>query len=112
MDKYWWTVWIKVAVLAVVLLVAYHYVSGFVKDTVQPYLLEESAVETTGPNDAQDDAQSGAANMVQKIFGKIDQTFGVHIDYENFVFDYANAYAQQMMKESDAEHHVISEPLS
>ena len=102
MRRYWWTVWIKVAVMAVVLLLAYNFVSGIVKDTVGPYLLEEPRQEQT---DEEED-------MVQKLVGKVENTFGVQIDYENFIFDFANEYAQKMMEQSDEEHHVISEPLS
>ena len=72
------------------------------KDTVGPYLLEEPRQEQ---NDEEED-------MVQKLVGKVENTFGVQIDYENFIFDFANEYAQKMMEQSDEEHHVISEPLS
>lgn len=102
MGRYWWTIWIKVAVLAVVLLLAYNFVSGIVQDTVGPYLLEEPRQEQT----------DGEEDMVQKLVGKVENTFGVQIDYENFIFDFANEYAQKMMEQSDEEHHVISEPLS
>lgn len=101
MGRYWWTVWIKVAVMAVVLLLAYHFVSDIVKDTFEPYLLEEGAREELDEED-----------MVQKLVGKVEGTFGVQIDYENFIFDFANDYAQKMMEESEEEHHIISEPLS
>ena len=102
MRRYWWTVWIKVAVLAVVLLLAYNFVSGIVKDTVGPYLLEEPRQEETEEDE----------DMVKKLVGKVENAFGVQIDYENFIFDFANEYAQKMMEQSDEEHHVISEPLS
>ena len=101
MGRYWWTVWIKVAVMAVVLLLAYNFVSGIVKDTFEPYLLEEGAREELDEED-----------MVQKLVGKVESAFGVQIDYENFIFDFANDYAQKMMEQSDEEHHIISEPLS
>ena len=102
MRRYWWTVWIKVAVLAVVLLLAYNFVSGIVKDTVGPYLLEEPRQEQ-----AEEDK-----DIVQKLVGKVENVFDVQIDYENFIFDFANDYAQKMMEQSDEEHQVISEPLS
>lgn len=102
MRRYWWTVWIKVAVMAVVLLLAYNFVSGIVKDTVGPYLLEEPRPEQTEEDE----------DMVKKLVGKVEGVLGVQIDYENFIFDFANEYAQKMMEQSDEEHHVISEPLS
>ena len=36
MGKYWWTVWLKVAVLAAVLLGAYLYAKGYVTDMFEP----------------------------------------------------------------------------
>ena len=101
MRRYWWTVWIKVAVLAVVLLLAYNFVSGIVKDTVGPYLLEEGTREELDEED-----------MVQKLVGKVEGVFHVQIDYENFIFDFANDYAQKMMEESDEERNVITDSLS
>ena len=102
MRRYWWTVWIKVAVMAVVLLLAYEFVSGIVKDTVGPYLLEEPRQEETEEDE----------DMVKKLVGKVENAFGVQIDYENFIFDFANEYAQNMVEQSDEENHVISEALS
>ncbi len=101
MGRYWWTVWIKVAVMAVVLLLAYNFVSGIVKDTFEPYLLEDGVREELDEED-----------MVQKLVGKVEGVFGVQIDYENLIFDFANDYARKMMEQSDEEHHIISEPLS
>ena len=100
MGRYWWTVWIKVAVLAVALLLAYQFVSGIVKDTFEPYLLNEHVERDT------------EEDVVQKMVDKAENLFGAQIDYENFIFDFANGFAQKMMEESDEEHHVILEPLS
>lgn len=102
MGRYWWTVWIKVAVLAVALLFAYRYAKGFVVDLFEPYLLEESAVVETDTQES---------DPVKQIFGKIEEKFDVRIDYENMIFDYANEYAQTMMKQSVEERNVIEGAL-
>ena len=103
MDRTWWTVWIKVAVLAVVLFLAYQTVRGFVMDTIGPYLLDEPSYVL---------AEDEEPDMVQKLVGKVEDTFGVNIDYENFIFDFANQYAQDMMQQSEDEHNQITKPLS
>lgn len=102
MGRYWWTVWIKVAVLALVMFAAYHVVSGFVRDTFEPYLLDE-------PVQATEDGEE--PDMVQKLVGKVEKTFDVNIDYENMIFDYASEYAEKMMEQSEQEHNTISAPL-
>ena len=57
MTKYWWTVWIKVAIMAVVLIFAYNFISGIVLDLFDPYLLEEpeSIVSDETPEDADEE---------------------------------------------------------
>ena len=105
MGKYWWTVWIKVAVLAAVLLGAYLYVKDYVTDLFEPYLLEEPAV--TEPTD-----ETEEPNIVEKLVGKVESVFDVRINYEDMIFDYANGYAKQMMEDSRAERNVIEAPLS
>ena len=102
MGRYWWTVWIKVAVLAVALLFAYRYAKGFIVDLFEPYLLEESAVVETDTQDP---------DLVKQVFGKIEEKFDVKIDYENMIFDYANEYAQTMMEQSVEERNVIDGAL-
>ena len=105
MGKYWWTVWIKVAVLAAVLLGAYLYAKDYVTDMFEPYLLEEPAV--TEPTD-----ETEEPNIVEKLVGKVEPVFDVRINYEDMIFDYANGYAKQMMEDSQAERNVIDAPLS
>ena len=102
MGRYWWTVWIKVTVLAVALFFAYRYAKGFVVDLFEPYLLEESSVAETDTQDS---------DLVKQIFGKIEERFDVCIDYENMIFDYANEYAQTMMEQSVEERNVIDGAL-
>ncbi len=102
MGRYWWTVWIKVAILAVVLLVAFNFAKGIVTDLFEPYLLEE-------PAEAEVDSED--SDLVKQIFGKIEEKFDVHIDYENMIFKYANEYAQTMMEQSVEERNVIEGPL-
>ena len=129
MGRYWWTVWIKVGILAVVLLLAYSAVSNYLSTMFEPYLLDETAAAESEPvkiedsgndSDAGDetenaedpDAESGGADMLKSIVEKIEGRVGVYIDYENFIFDFANDYAHRMMEESREERNVISEPLS
>ena len=57
-------------------------------------------------------AESGGADALKTIVEKIENKVGVYIDYESFIFDYANDYAQRMMEESKQERNVITEPLS
>ncbi len=121
MRKYWWTVWIKVAVLAVVLFMGYRYVSGWVVDLFSPYLIEES--DTSGVTSEDDMPSEETAleqesteeetegNLVMDIFGKIEDTFDVKIDFENMIFDYANEYALEMKEQSEQERNPVSEPL-
>lgn len=127
MGRSWWTVWVKVAILAVILILAYTFVSREVKDTFEPYLLDNTSVSETEeksleeeealPKDeTQDgeeaDAEQSGADMIKSIAEKIENKVGVYIDYENFIFDYANGYAQKMMEESREERNIITESLS
>ena len=109
MRRYWWTVWIKVAVLAVVLLIGYKYVSNKIEDIVSPYLIEET--QTTEDETTEGSANS-SKNPVMSILGKIEEMFDVKIDFENLIFDYANEYAMDMKEQSHDECNPISEPLS
>ncbi len=102
MGRYWWTVWIKVAILAVALVFAFNFVKGIVVDLFEPYLLEESV-------DAEADTED--SDLVKQLVGKVEQAFGVHIDYENMIFDYANGYAQTMMEQSEEERNIIEDKL-
>lgn len=105
MRKYWWTVWIKVAVLAIVLFLGYQLVSDKVNEMVSPYLIEETQA-------ASDSAVQDEGNLLMKILGKIESFFGVKIDFENMIFDYANEYALNIIEQSKEERNLISEPLS
>ena len=107
MRRYWWTVWIKVAVLAIILLIGYNYASNKIEDMVSPYLIEESQ---TAEEESSNDKTGG--NFVMDILGKIEERFDVRIDFENLIFDYANDYAMDMKEQSQAEHNPIKEPLS
>lgn len=122
MSRYWWTVWIKVGVLAVVLLVGYMTVRGYVNKLIKPYTIAASEAtqqsEKTEP-DEQNSAdqkdhpsESKGADMVKKMIGKAEKFLGVNLNYEDLIFDYANDYAKQMMEDSEAARNVIKEPLS
>lgn len=108
MTKYWWTVWIKVAVMAVVLIFAYNLISGFVRDLFDPYLLE--APEISASEDASGEEEN--ANPLIMLVGKVEEMFDVNIDYENMLFDYANEYAQAMMEGSQEDRNAITEHLA
>lgn len=127
MRKYWWTVWIKVAVIALVLFVAYQYVSDQIEDLVSPYLIEQSEEELLATEEVSEEAEEPSENeseedtekskeedenLVMSLLGKIEEAFNVKIDFENMIFDYANEYAQQMMEQSHEERDIIFEPLS
>jgi len=105
MRRYWWTVWIKVAVLAIVLLVGFFVVKKYVKGFFEPYLLEES-----GTAEAQEVAED--SDPVKAIFEKVEDKLGFRFRYEDMIFDYANDFAKDMMEDSEAERNAITEPLS
>ena len=106
MRKYWWTVWIKVAVLAVALFLGYRFVSEQVTELFSPYLIEE---ETVAIDETVEEETEG--NLVLDLLAKVEDTFGVKIDFENMLFDYANEYAHEMKEQSNEERNPISEPL-
>lgn len=105
MRKYWWTVWIKVAVIALVLVLAYQFASSKIEQMVSPYLIEET-------QSASDEVLQDERNLVMKTLGKIEEFFNVKIDFESLIFDYANEYALGIIEQSKEERNVISEPLS
>lgn len=98
MRRYWWFVWVKVAVLAVALFFAYRYVHGVVDDLLSPYLLEESQEEPSADDENE--------NKVDQLMGWVEDKLDVKIDYENLIFDYANDYAQKMIEQSEEERTV------
>lgn len=100
MRKYWWTVWIEVAVIAVLLFSGYKFAIGMVRDLVSPYLIEEHEVGERSDN------------MIKEIMEKVEEKLEVRIDYENLIFDYANDYAGRMMEESHEERQYQSETYS
>ena len=105
MRKYWWTVWIKVAILAVVLILGYNFVRGQISDLISPYLIEE----TTSDTEVIEEETSG--NAVMDLLGTVEDVLGVKIDFENMIFDYANEYANEMKEQSNSERNPISAPL-
>ncbi len=110
--RYWWTVWIKVAVLAVVLLMAYNYASDKIEELISPYILEETtSAEAPSEGGAAEDAEE-EGNLLTDLLGKVERVLGVELDYENMIFDYATEYTQTIKEESKAERDVITEKLS
>lgn len=131
MGRYWWTVWIKVAILAVALILAYTAVRGYVDKELKPYKLKEAEIEeielrraeeaekaSSEGEEAEDedteekDAGQGATDALKKIVEDVESKVGIYINYEDFIFDYANDYAQRMMEESKEERNIITQPLS
>lgn len=97
MRRCWWTVWIEVAIVAVVLFMAYSYVENKIDELVSPYLIEE------------DEIGERSDNLIAELVGKVEEKLGIRIDYENMIFDYANEYAQTMIEESAKERNAVSE---
>lgn len=106
MRRNWWFVWVEVAVLAVALFVSYKVVMAKVDGMLSPYLAE--APEQTDATEPTEEAP----NIVDQIMDKVESFVGKKIDYENLIFDYANAYAKEMMTESERERNAIDAPLS
>lgn len=100
MRQLWWTVWIKVAIVAVILFVGFKYVTGMVQDLITPYLIEE------------DEVGERSDNVIKQIVEKVEEKMGVRIDYENLIFDYANDYADKMMEQSKEERQFLEETYS
>ena len=91
MRRCWWTVWIEVAIVAVLLFSGYKYVMGMVNDLISPYLIEE------------DQVGERSDNLIKEIVEKVEDKLNVRFDYENMIFDYANDYAEKMMEMSREE---------
>lgn len=109
MRRNWWFVWVEVAVLAVALFVSYKIVSAKVDGMLSPYLTGDLEVPAaTEPTETTEEE----ANIVDKIMNKAESVIGKKINYEDLIFDYANAYAKEMMKESEQERNAVSSPLS
>lgn len=105
MRRYWWTVWIKVAILAVVLLVGYIAAKNYVYSFFEPYVIEESSTE-------EEPEVAEGSDPVKAIFEKVEDKLGFRFRYEDMIFDYANDFAKNMMEDSVAERNAITEPLS
>lgn len=117
MRRAWWTVWIKVAVLAVVLFLGYRFAKGKVDGILSSYLTDRSPSETTEStsaalDDPQEDGESKSQVLIEKAVSWAEKLVGKQIDYENLIFDYANDYAHRMMDESDEERNAITDSLS
>ena len=78
MRRYWWTVWIKVAIVAVLLFFGYKYVTGMVMDVVSPYLIEEEEVGERSDNLIKQIVEKvGAAYL--KEFPALQGKYSAHI---------------------------------
>lgn len=100
MRRCWWTVWIEVGLMAVLLFFAYNFVSDQVRELFSPYLIEEDQI-----GDRTD-------NAIKELVEKAEEKLKIRIDYENMIFDYANKYAQTMMEQSHEERSVQSETIA
>lgn len=100
MRRCWWTVWIEVAIVAVLLFFGYKYVTGMVDGLIAPYLIEE------------DQVGERSDNLIKEIVEKIEAKLDVRFDYENMIFDYANDYAGKMMEQSREERQFEAETYS
>lgn len=106
MRRNWWFVWVEVAVLAIALFVSYKLVTSKVDELLSPYLAGE--LEPTEATEATEEEP----NIVDKVMAKAESIVGKKINYEDLIFDYANAYAKEMMAESEKEHNAVNKPLS
>lgn len=104
MHRTWWFTWIKVAVLALVLVIVFRTGYGIVMNILSPYITEVA--------EGEEPAAPEQSNIVTELVAKVQDAFHIEIDYENLIFDVANDYAMKMMEESDEERHAVSEPLS
>ncbi len=106
MRRYWWTVWIKVGVLALALVIGFFAAKKFIHGFFEPYLIEDEDVVEEETEVAED------SDPVKAIFGKVENKLGFHFRYEDMIFDYANDFAKDMMEDSIEERNAITEPLS
>lgn len=97
MRRCWWTVWIEVAIVAIILVFAYNYVENKIEELVSPYLIEEEEVGERNES------------VITDLVEMVEEKLGVRLDYENMIFDYANDYAKTMMEKSDEERSVTEE---
>ncbi len=100
MRRCWWTVWIWVAVMAVLLFSGYKFAMGMVRDLVSPYIIEE------------DQIGERSDNKIKEIVEKVEAKLNVRFNYEDLIFDYANDYAGKMMAESREERQFEAETYS
>ncbi len=97
MRRCWWTVWIEVAIVTVILVFAYQFVENKIEELVSPYLIEE------------DEVGERNESIITDLVEKLEDKLGIRLDYENMIFDYANEYAKTMMEQSEEERTVIEE---
>lgn len=107
MRRYWWFVWVKVAVLAVILLVGYFAVKSTVNALIEPYVLETPRETVSEPSDGE--AEEEEANIVDRVMGWVENVLDVQLDYESMIFDYANDYAKEMIEQSDDERNLTNQ---
>jgi hypothetical protein len=98
--KHWWTVWIKVGIMAVLMVLAYNFVMDTVRTYLDPYIIEE------------EDVGERTENVIKDIMEKVEEKLDIRIDYENMIFDYANGYAKTMMEQSHEERTMESETFA
>ena len=96
MRRCWWTVWIEVAIVAVLLFFGYKYVTGMVDGLIAPYLIEE------------DQVGERSDNLIKEIVEKIEAKLDVRFDYENMIFDYAGKMMEQSREERQFEAETYS----
>lgn len=118
MERFWWFTWVKVGILALVLILAVSFGYHKLVDLFEPYLLEESPettqtepTETTSPDESDEESGETKKNPVELVSDFVQNTFKMQVDFESMIFDYANDYAQKMMEESEEERHAFSDSL-
>ena len=100
MTKRWWTVWIKVGIMAVLLVLAFNFVKDTVRQYLDPYIIEE------------DEVGERTDNVIKEIMEKLEEKLNIRVDYENMIFDYANGYAKTMMEQSHEDRNMETETFT
>jgi hypothetical protein len=96
--RFWWTVWIEVAIVAFLLYMGYDFARDKVQEYLTPYLIEEEEVGER------------SENIVSQIVEKVEERFGIRMNYEDMIFDYANEFALTLMEQSEEERKPATAP--
>ena len=100
MRRFWWTVWIEVAIVAFLLYTGFDFARDKVQEYVSPYLIEEEEVGERSDN------------IVTRIVELVEEKFDIRLNYEDMIFDYANEFALKLKEQSEDERKVPKETFN